>query len=430
MSLSEGRRAPSFPAGESRLWSVSGYPTRIYPEAVEATTCLDSEEAAARRLTPGPAVTAAVTAAVGALVALAFWGGSDAHGVATVLVLDIVTGVAGCALVPVLLRRPVLGGVALSVLAALSPVATPPATVGAWYVARRRRFPVAAAVAAAGIAAHAVQGLWRPAGGLSYGWWLLLVVAAYAALVGWGALAQARHGLIVSLRERAHRAEAEQGRRVAEARLLERAQIAREMHDVLAHRLSLLATYAGALEYRPDSSPEQLSRAAGVVRAGVHQALDELRGVISLLRDEDTDTEGGSGERPQPALTDLPRLVDESRDAGISVRVDNRIADPAALSGTVGRAAYRVVQEGLTNARKHAPGEPIRVALDGRPGARLVIDIRNPVPVDPAAPPVVRGSGVGLVGLTERVQLAGGRLDHEVTAAGEFRLHAWLPWPA
>ena len=82
--------------------------------------------------------------------------------------------------------------------------------------------------------------------GLPYGWWFVLVVVSYAALVGWGALTQARLALIGSLRERAERAEAEQDRRVAEARALERARIAREMHDVLAHRLSLLATYAGS----------------------------------------------------------------------------------------------------------------------------------------------------------------------------------------
>ena len=88
------------------------------------------------------------------------------------------------------------------------------------------------------------------------------------------------------------------------------------MHDVLAHRLSLLATYAGALEYRPDAPPEQVARAAGVVRAGAHQALDELREVITVLREDDGDGDGdgGAAQRPQPGLADLPRLVEESRD--------------------------------------------------------------------------------------------------------------------
>jgi len=274
-----------------------------------------------------------------------------------------------------------------------------------------------------GVAGHAIQGLWRPVGGISYGWWLLLIAAAYAALIGWGELAQARDDLLWSLRERAHRAEAEQGRRVAEARLAERARIAREMHDVLAHRLSLLATYAGALEFRPDSSPAQIASAAGVVRSGVHQALDELRQVITLLRD-DSEPSG----RPQPVLTDIPCLVDESRDAGAPIELDNRITEPGEVPPATGRTAYRVVQEALTNARKHATGQPVTVVIDGVPGGRLNIDVRNATAVHQIGASVL-GTGTGLIGLTERVQLAGGQLDHHVTASGEFRLHAWLPWP-
>jgi signal transduction histidine kinase len=201
---------------------------------------------------------------------------------------------------------------------------------------------------------------------------------------------------------------------------------------VLAHRLTLVATYAGALEYRPDASPEQLSRAAGVVRTAVHQALDDLREVIGVLRHGDADGDPAVEDtrvRPQPVLTDLPRLVEESRDAGTDVEVNNRLAAPGDLPTGVGRTAYRVVQEGLTNARRHGAGQPVRLILDGRPGARLTIDIRNPLPVEPAAAPAAPGTGTGLIGLAERVALAGGGLRHESTA-GEFRLHAWLPWPA
>jgi len=99
------------------------------------------------------------------------------------------------------------------------------------------------------------------------------------------------------------------------------------------------------------------------------------------------------------------------------------------VPGAAERTAYRVVQEGLTNARKHAPGEPVQVVLDGRPGERLLIDIRNPLGDGHAAPPAITGSGTGLIGLTERIRLAGGKLDHQVTD-GEFRLAARLPWPA
>jgi len=208
--------------------------------------------------------------------------------------------------------------------------------------------------------------------------------------------------------------------------MLERRKIAREMHDVLARRLSLLATFAGAIEYRPDSSPEQLSRAAGVVRDGVHQALDELREVISLLRDDGPPE--GDGSRPQPVLADVPRLVEESRDAGTEVLLREAVDEPAEAPPLVARTAYRVIQEGLTNARKHAAGQPVRVALRGGSGAGLQIDIRNALTPQGAAPLGWSG-GAGLVGLTERVRLAGGRLDHQVVG-GEFRLHASIPWPA
>jgi signal transduction histidine kinase len=370
------------------------------------------------------AAAATLAATSGALVAATIWGRLGADVAGATLVLDIAAGVLSCLLSPLLLWRPVAVTLLLSVLAALSPTGTPAASMGVLQVAQRRPFPVAAGVGAAGIAAHVVQGLWQPNGGISFGWWLLLIALGYGALVGWGALARARRQLLDSLRERARRAEAEQGRRVAEARMMERTRIAREMHDVLAHRLSLLATYAGALEYRPDAPPEKLSHAAGVVRAGVHQALDELREVILLLRADDA----GEDERPQPVLDDVPRLVEESRDAGGQVELRDETVGASALPAAAGRTAYRVVQEGLTNARKHAAGRPVQVVLEGRPGSRLVIDIRNPLPED-GAEPLAPGSGTGLVGLTERVRLAGGRLDHQA-AAGEFRLRAWLPWPA
>ncbi|MEU5995364.1 histidine kinase [Spirillospora sp. NPDC047418] len=371
----------------------------------------------------GAAVLLAVSAV---LVGLTIWGRWSSGGS---LPLDIAAGAAGCALAPLLLWRPVPAALALCALAALSPAATPAASMGVLHVAQRRPFPVAAAVGAAALAAHVVQGLWQPSGGISFGWWLLLVALGDGALVGWGALVRARRALLASLRERARRAEAEQGRRVAEARMAERTRIAREMHDVLAHRLSLLATYAGALEYRPDAPPERLAEAAGVVRAGVRQALEELREVILLLRADDA----GEDDRPQPVLADVPRLVAEARAAGGRVELRDRVESRDGTAGAdglppvAGRTAYRVVQEALTNARKHAAGRPVRVVLEGRPGDGLVIDVRNPLRAGGGDPPP--GSGTGLVGLTERVRLAGGRLDHEA-AAEEFRLRAWLPWPA
>src|SRR5580704_2565513 len=360
---------------------------------------------------------AGATTGIGALTAATIVGQASSHESSGLLTLDIAVGLVACALVPVLLRWPVPGALALAVLAALSPAATPAATLGTLYVAQRRPFAVAAAAGGADVAAHLIRGVWRPNGSLPYAWWALLVIAIGAALVGWGQGDRARQALLASLRERARRAEAEQASRVVEARVAERARIAREMHDVLAHRLSLLATYAGALEYRPDAPPEQLARAAGVVRAGVHQALDELREVIGVLRDDDP----AAVARPQPGLSDLNGLVEETRDAGTPVDLVDRISRPGELPDALGRTAYRIVQEGLTNARKHAPGRPARLLLDGRPGDRLLVELTNPVgpaqvgpvPIESANPaeapnragPSLNGSGTGtgLIGLTERV---------------------------
>jgi signal transduction histidine kinase len=360
------------------------------------------------------------TAIVGVFVGGVVYGDYAGGTRRELFVLAIVVGVVGLALFPLLFRRPMLVGLVLIGLATLAGTGTPLANIAVLHVSRTKPLPVAIGVAAAGVGAHAIRGLWWPTEGISYGWFLTLVVVLHGGLVGWGALATARAAVITSLRERAERAEAEQGRRVAEARAAERAAIAREMHDVLAHRLSLLATYAGALEYRPDQPAERLSQAAGVIRTTVHQALDELRDVIALLRDDPGDDLAG----PVPALSDLPSLVEESRAIGTRVEIEDTVG-AVEVPGTTGRTAYRVVQEALTNARKHAPGQPVRIALDGSPGALLTIDVSNPLGGVSAIP----GSGTGLVGLTERVRLAGGQLDHRLTAT-EFRVSASLPWPA
>jgi signal transduction histidine kinase len=361
--------------------------------------------------------------------------------------------VVSVALVPLIPRQPrwaVPAAFALSALAAVTPAATPAATLAALIVARSQRLSVALAVGTAGIAAHLIRGAWRPISGLPYGWWVLLVVVAYAALIGWGTVLRANQQLISSLRERAERAEADQVRRVAEARAAERTRIAREMHDVLAHRLSLLATYAGALAYRPDAPPEQLSRAAEVIRSGVHESLDELREVIGVLRD-DTLPDLATGRTPLPGIGCLPELVEESRAAGMHVNAGGSawpsptrpagaqllVSATAEVPDAMGRTVYRVVQEGLTNARKHAPGMPVQVTLSGGPGADLDVSVVNrlgavlPAGLLPAAASAaggLPGTGTGLIGLIERLELAGGRLSFGA-ADGEFRLHARLPWP-
>jgi signal transduction histidine kinase len=360
------------------------------------------------------------------LVGVTIEGGSSAP----YLVLDIAVGAVSVGLVPLLSRWPVPVAVLLSLLCAVSPAATPPATMAALLVAEWKRRAVALGVAGTGIAAHLVRGGWRPISGLPYGWWAVLVFVAYIAVVGWGTLIQANRALISSLRERAERAEADQARRVAEARAGERARIAREMHDVLAHRLSLLATYAGAIAYRPDAPPEQVSRAAEVVRSGAHQALDELREVIGVLRDESL-PDLTTGRSPLPGIAGLPELIEESRAAGTRISVGGEAwptaGVPTGMPDAAGRTVYRVVQEGLTNARKHAPGEPVSVTLSGISGTGLDVSVINRLASARTAVSVP-GTGTGLIGLTERLELAGGKLDFHASD-GEFLLHAWLPWP-
>jgi signal transduction histidine kinase len=255
---------------------------------------------------------------------------------------------------------------------------------------------------------------------------IVISLLGIAGVIAWGMFVRARRQLVLSLRDRAERAEAEQQLRVEQARQQERATIAREMHDVLAHRISLLSLHAGALEFRPDAPPDEVARAAGVIRASAHEALEDLRTVIGVLRQG---ADGGDPERPQPTLADLPALIDESRAAGMHVSCDWRLPDPAAVPDAAGRSAYRIVQEGLTNARKHAQGAAVDVTVAGAVGEGLTIEVRNRLPLASGAA-AIPGAGTGIVGLAERASLAGGRLEHGRTASGDYRLWAWLPWPA
>ncbi len=239
-------------------------------------------------------------------------------------------------------------------------------------------------------------------------------VAAVAMLI------RSQRQLVSSWAERARQAEEGQRLRVEQARLAERERIAREMHDVLAHRISLLAVHAGALEVRRDAEPAE-REAAGVIRQCAYDALEDLRGVIGMLR---APASGEDGDRPQPTLGDVPTLVEQSRAAGAEVGLS--LAGGDEVPEQVGRHAYRIVQEALTNARKHAPGAPVRVEISTCATEGLTVQIDNALAPGGSMP----GAGTGLAGLHERVQLVGGRLEHGPTPAGEFHVKAWLPWHA
>ncbi|TWD78962.1 signal transduction histidine kinase [Kribbella amoyensis] len=237
----------------------------------------------------------------------------------------------------------------------------------------------------------------------------------YAGAIGWGLYVRSRRQLLQTLRDRAERAETVAQLEAQQAQMRAREEIAREMHDILGHRLSLLSVHAGALAYRPDASTEEVAGAAEIIRASAHQALQDLREVIGVLR-------APVGELPQPTFSDLPALVEGSRRAGVPV--DLELDAPGTLPDHVGRTAYRIVQEGLTNALKHAPGQPVTISVTGAPGNGLEVEVSNPAPQRPP------GVGQGLIGLKERAALVEGKLEHGRTPAGDFRLAAWLPWPA
>lgn len=363
------------------------------------------------------------------IMVLVLMAASDEQGVTEgTLAIDALLGLACSVLLWGRRRWPVAVCLVIAIAGVYSVTSVGAAIIAFFTVAVHRRFPVAAATGVFGVAGGLVFPVLRPDWASSLFWvdvvWALVVTAL---ILGWGMVVRARRQLVLSLRERAVRAESEQQLRVAQAQQMERARIAREMHDVLAHRISLLSLHAGALEFRPDAPPEEVAEAAGVIRHSAHQALQDLREVIGVLREGGDDD---APDRPQPTLADLPSLIEESRQAGMRVRLDREVPDLAAVPVGVGRNAYRIVQEGLTNARKHAGGSTVDVIVAGAAGSGLSVEVRNPWPVGRATSPAIPGAGTGLVGLTERAALAGGRLEHGRTASGDFRLWAWLPWPS
>ena len=254
-------------------------------------------------------------------------------------------------------------------------------------------------------------------------------VLLFAIVVGWGLFVRAQRDLVISLHQHAERMKHDRAGAEERARDAERRRIAREMHDVLAHRISMLGLHAGALEYRGSSATSaEIAEAAGVIRSSATEAMHELREVIGLLRN--ADVERGI-EPPQPTLARIPQLIDESRGAGVCIDATIDPLDDADVPAGTQLAAYRVIQEGLTNARRHAPGSRVEVRL-----AHTAIDLFVEVITRASPrPTAVSGdahvaTGAGLIGLRERVTLLGGRLDHGIDDHGDFHLTATLPLSA
>ncbi len=221
------------------------------------------------------------------------------------------------------------------------------------------------------------------------------------------------------------------------SRQAERERIAREIHDGLGHRLSLLSVHAGALQAVASDdvdvrSADEIRTSAALIRESASESMDELHHLLDLLRHPD-DPDAAA---PDVTLADVSRLVDDSVAAGMPLVATVFVDGAETLEPQHAQAAYRVVQELLTNARKHAPGVPVRLSVTGGPRAgSLDIATANHMPheagTDSAAGAVgARGSGSGLTGVRERIERLGGTMHSGLDPAGVFRVQIHLPWPA
>lgn len=198
----------------------------------------------------------------------------------------------------------------------------------------------------------------------------------------------------------------------------ERDLIAREMHDTVAHQLSLVSLEAASLEVSSDDPG--VADAARSMRSSAHRALEEMRTLIQSLRDGAEDYSGVA-----PSLGDLAELLDGARERGVDVTATVFVTDADAAPPALTRAVYRVAQEALTNAAKHAPGARVDVSVRARPGAGMDVVVRNDAG---AAGGAVPGAGVGIPGMRERCEALGGSFDAAPTDDGGFRVRAHLPW--
>ncbi|MEV0696884.1 histidine kinase [Saccharopolyspora sp. NPDC050389] len=234
----------------------------------------------------------------------------------------------------------------------------------------------------------------------------------------------ARRRLVQALRERVERAEYEQELLAEQARADERTRLATEMHDVVTHRVSLMVLQAGALGVA--AKDPEIRQAAEELRTSGCEALEELRDLVGVLRRGSTDDDGLPTAAPPTEVPDLSELIGRSEAVGVPVEftVDG---DPAMVSAAVGRTAYRVVQEALTNVHKHAFGSRVSVhVLYSDDRLRLVI--RNTEPTGRAAEDLAgSGSGSGLLGLQQRVELVGGTFHARPGADGGFEVDVILP---
>jgi signal transduction histidine kinase len=271
---------------------------------------------------------------------------------------------------------------------------------------------------------------------------LASALLTYVASALVGAYVGTRRELFAQLQGRVAQAERERDMLAAQAVLEERGRMARELHDVAAHHLSGIVVQAAAAERLVDRDPERAKESMRWIRTQGRETLDNLRLVVGILRSSSQTGPGEPGEEapaaPQPTLDDAGELLDLARSAGAEVR-DVRLGEPFDLSPAVQLTVYRVLQEALTNARRHAPGRAIEVVTDHQRAA-LVVTVTNRLPVAaigsggravPSGPPPAAPTppGHGLIGMTERATLVGGALDAGPVPGDGWRVRLTVPRP-
>jgi signal transduction histidine kinase len=244
--------------------------------------------------------------------------------------------------------------------------------------------------------------------------YLVTIMVTVAALYGYNV--RVRRNATARLAEEERRSRLAEG---AQAVLEERARIARELHDVVAHHMSVIAIQAEAVPLKAAGDPARLEAGLAEIRSLSLEAIAELRQVLGVLRDQD----GRTDTAPQPGLDRLDELVSNARAAGLTVGVELPDQPLGELPPAVGLSAYRIVQESLSNAMRHAPGATVTVAV-ARDDDALRLHVTNGAGAAPGGP---EGTGQGLVGMRERAALLGGTLEAGPIEGGGFQVAATLP---
>lgn len=201
----------------------------------------------------------------------------------------------------------------------------------------------------------------------------------------------------------------------------DRHELAREIHDTVAAKLSAVSLQVGALELMTESHDARVAQAARAARVASQGALDDLRGVVHVLRNPEV-------AAPRAGLGDLSALVDEAAASGTDVRPQVFVSDPGSCDPQISHTLYRLAQESISNVRRHAPGAAMRLDVRGGPEAGITMYAVNWL--RPGVAPTSVGGRNGLAGMNERVALVGGTFQAGTTPDGTFVVHAWLPWRA